>query len=73
LFNDKALNSPETATLEASLVAGTPCALITFTTSDVEKVGGDRRGTGKDVGDKEDGGRLGAWGAYRRQRASWWA
>ncbi|KAG2485663.1 hypothetical protein HYH03_015635 [Edaphochlamys debaryana] len=42
LFNDRALNSPETATLEASLVAGTACSIITFTTSDVERVMGGR-------------------------------
>ncbi|PNW86201.1 hypothetical protein CHLRE_02g076900v5 [Chlamydomonas reinhardtii] len=42
IFNDKALNSPETASLEASLVAGTPCGIITFTTSDVERVMGGR-------------------------------
>ncbi len=40
LFNDKALTSPETASLEASLVAATPCSVITFTTSDVERVRG---------------------------------
>ncbi|GLC48322.1 hypothetical protein PLESTB_000083500 [Pleodorina starrii] len=42
VFNDKALNSPETASLEASLVAATPCSVITFTTSDVERVMGGR-------------------------------
>ncbi|GIL52865.1 hypothetical protein Vafri_8639 [Volvox africanus] len=42
VFNDKALNSPETASLEASLVAATPCNVITFTTSDVERVMGGR-------------------------------
>lgn len=38
MFNDKALNSPDTAALEASLVAAQPSTVITFTTSDAEKV-----------------------------------
>lgn len=42
VFNDKALNSPETATLEASLVAAVSSAVIAFTTSDVEKIVGGR-------------------------------
>lgn len=38
IFNDKALSSPETASLDASLVAAVPTTILSFTTSDVEKV-----------------------------------
>ncbi|MEW5320291.1 MAG: hypothetical protein WDW38_011373 [Sanguina aurantia] len=42
IFNDKALSSPETASLDASLVAAVPTTILSFTTSDVEKVLGGR-------------------------------